>query len=179
MRLFVSIDPPAQIRLELAKWVPDNPGIRKTAPENIHLTLLFLGEMTREKGDEIFESLEKVSFTPFEITVRGLGAFPDKSNPSVIWAGTERSPELIRLQKRIKNRLTPFAKEEEKSFRPHLTLARVTKPALAGPDIFSDTPLPLTFGVSGFSLKKSVLRPSGAVHKVWKRFPSDKPTREV
>lgn len=179
MRLFVSIDPPARICLELAKWVPDNPGIRKTAPGNIHLTLLFLGEQTREKAEEICECLEEISFTPFEITVRELGAFPDKSNPSVIWAGADRNTELLKLQKSIEGLLSQFTKREEKPFRPHFTLARVTSPALIGTDIFSGSPVPLSFDVSGFSLKKSVLKPSGAEHEVWKKFPQGKPTREV
>lgn len=172
MRLFVCIEPPVQIRLQLAKWVSDIPGIRKTAPANIHLTLLFLGEQSGEKGDEICECLQKVSFSPFQITVKGTGAFPDKISPSVIWAGADRNPELLRFQKKIENQLSQFTKGDGQSFSPHFTLARVSDPvALAGTVFFSDTPEQLSFNVSGFSLKKSELRPSGAVHEVWKRFP--------
>ncbi|PWN07738.1 RNA 2',3'-cyclic phosphodiesterase [Rhodohalobacter mucosus] len=172
MRLFVSIDPPSQIRKQLAAWIPDNSGIKKTAPRNMHLTLLFLGEQSREKSHIICESLQKVRFRSFQMTVQEIGAFPDKRSPAVVWAGAEGTPELFNLQKKIENQLSLFTEPDLRPFRPHITLARVKNPArVTGEDIFSASPAPLSFNVSGFSLKNSVLESSGAVHRVLKKFP--------
>ena len=159
------------VRKELAGWLPDIPGIRKTPTDNIHLTLLFLGDRNREERKVISESLAGIYFEPFEITVNRTGAFPDKRRPSIIWAGSVKNPELIRLQKDIRDRLSRFAAGNNRSFKPHFTLAKVSElSALNEVNIFKKNHAAISFHVTEFSLKKSTLRPRGEGHSVVKNF---------
>jgi 2'-5' RNA ligase len=171
MRVFVSIDPPAGIRRKLAGWVPDSPAVRKTEPGQIHLTLLFLGEQSESSTQGIIDILGRVRFEPFYLTITGLGAFPDTSNPSVIWAGVAFSPELTRLQNEIEYRLSEYVPDEKRTFKPHITLARAENMSSERrKKIFSQKHESIAFSVNGFSLKNSVLRAAGAEHEVLKIF---------
>ena len=173
MRLFVSIDPPKEICQLLAERVPDIPGIRKVKTEQIHLTLLFLGEQSGDNIHRIREALDEIRFEPFEVTVNELGVFPDSGNPSVLWAGLEESSDLIRLQKEISDVLSKFTKSENeaRSYKPHITLARLKNiSATECREIISEPFDSITFRVTGFKLKKSVLRKSGAEHETLKVY---------
>ena len=102
--------------------------VRWVKPENIHLTLKFLGHITKEELERVKlitrEALNP--FMPFEVSISGLGAFPVIKHPRVIWAGIDKGKERLKeVASHIEESLAKigFAKEK-RTFSPHLTLGR-------------------------------------------------------
>jgi 2'-5' RNA ligase len=103
--------------------------VKWVKPENIHLTLKFLGHITIEELEKVKIATRETlkSFRPFEISVSGLGAFPRIKDPRVIWVGIDKGEEeLKKIASHLEGRLAliGFAKEK-REFSPHLTLGRV------------------------------------------------------
>lgn len=138
VRAFIAIDLPEEVikklRLvsrELQRKVSDVP-VRWVPPENIHLTLKFLGDVSVRNLDLLAKLLrvEAAERRPFEFSVGGLGAFPGTNNPRVIWVGVEAPDELRALQRGIETAAARLGyAEERRDFRPHLTLGRVSRNA--------------------------------------------------
>jgi len=172
MRLFVSIDLPKEVRQKLREWLPAYSGLRYTKEEQLHLTLLFLGECDGGQTALITERLRAIQFNPFQMVINGIGAFPNRKNPSVIWAGVKKSEELIHLQKQVSDSLSGFVGDREKhSFTPHITLARVTNRfRLKESDRLFEEEESIPLMVEYVSLKKSVLSTEGSTHTVLKTF---------
>lgn len=152
--------------LDFIKWV---------APEGIHLTLKFLGNITLEKVSKITEAMEQVviGVPPFSIIVKDVGGFPNLRQPRVIWVGIGGDiKKLMDLQQRIDVGLTPFGFiKEKRSFTPHLTLARLREGATSkdrqafGEKIIREAPqIYYEMTVEGINFMKSQLLPSGAVY---------------
>ncbi|UCC57841.1 MAG: RNA 2',3'-cyclic phosphodiesterase [Candidatus Bathyarchaeum sp.] len=101
--------------------------LKRVKPQNIHLTVRFLGNISPPIVDTIYEEMKQVSFSPFEIELRGLGAFPRLSRPRVIWAGIKKGAnELVNVFEQLEPRLRGLGfKPDTKGFSPHLTIARV------------------------------------------------------
>lgn len=103
-----------------------------TAPQNIHLTLHFLGDVTAEAIDKIAETFEAGIFghTAFTLDLVGLGCFPNMRRPRIIWVGiggnTESLVELHGHLGRLLNEATGFV-SETRPYAPHLTIGRVKK----------------------------------------------------
>ena len=101
---------------------------RLTRRENLHLTLVFLGEL-REAG-KVREAMEEIRTSPFPLEIRGLGRF-QRDGGDLYWAGIEPSLPLQNLYLELKNALAGKGiAVEDRPYRPHLTLARqaVEKP---------------------------------------------------
>lgn len=101
-------------------------------PENIHLTVKFLGNVDPQRVPVISAAAARVvkEFSPIQIEVGKTGVFPRPSRPQVLWVGiNDQSGALANLHKQLQNE---FAREgfpkEERAFRPHLTIARIRKP---------------------------------------------------
>lgn len=175
MRLFVSIDLPGKVREKLHSWLPDRPDLRYTKQEQLHLTLLFLGECEKQEVDLIVNKLETVQFAPFNLVIEGIGSFPGKNNPRVIWAGVNKHPELMNLQHQISSKLDTFTDDGgNRPYMPHITLARTKKsfdPQKRN-ELF-DPGEPKTVNIESFSLKKSVLSPQGSIHTILHMFKTD------
>lgn len=104
---------------EKIKWVD---------PENMHITLAFLGDTNEKVIPNISEKLIRMSldYFPFELVFRSVGVFKNMRDPRVIWIGTETNPVLQDLKMRIDNELSEYGFEKEtREFRPHLTLGRI------------------------------------------------------
>jgi len=181
MRAFIAIDLPGDIRARLrsgqAAFRSLSPDARWTQPEGIHLTLKFLGEVPDHKVSEVSESLKKLGpFESFAVRVRGFGFFPDSRRPRVFWVGIEESASLLRLAEQVERAMETigFAREQ-RSFHPHLTLARFkapqAQPALQAA-ISQDAEQDLgSIDVSEFFLFESKLSPHGAEYRKVERFP--------
>ncbi len=102
-------------------------------PENVHLTLKFLGDVKEDDLQELFDALaeEATGSGPFSLEVRGVGAFPNWRNPRVVWAGIgEGAEEAVGLAEMVEGVCVDLGYEAEgRVFRPHLTLGRVKRPA--------------------------------------------------
>ena len=122
MRLFIAIEISEEIKTGLTKVVAKlkdaGADVKWVRPEGMHLTIKFLGEVDENRKDKIISGLEQVSEkkSPFTVTFKGLGAFPDLKRPRVVWAGIEKGREELK----------DIAKElEVQKFSPHLTFGRV------------------------------------------------------
>lgn len=134
MRLFVAADLPDAVRARLGAAQRDLAAlpfeVRWTRPEGIHLTFTFLGEVPAEGVDGIRAALRSSGCrdrAPVALAARGVGVFPDRGRPRVVWAGVIGDLESAHGVKRaIDEALAPLGRApEERPFRPHLTLGRI------------------------------------------------------
>lgn len=133
MRLFVAIPLPADLAVEASAALPDIPALRRVRPEHLHITLAFLGAVADERLDDVIAATRTAAATqpPFTITLEGVGRFPESGEPRVIWMGIiqgarESTNLAAALRRALTERGLPF---DDKPFRPHVTLARVTQDA--------------------------------------------------
>ena len=121
-RLFVAIDLPEQVKEAVtgivhrgvagARWVP---------PEQLHLTLRFIGDCDERTFQEIRGGLSALKSAPFPLTIRGIGHFPPRGEPRVLWVGVEDSVELSTLQAKIEREIVSAGIEADKRrFSPHI-----------------------------------------------------------
>jgi 2'-5' RNA ligase len=102
--------------------------IKWVKPENLHLTLKFLGNTPDVLLPEIDKSLLNIvsSYEPFYIKICRTGVFPNRKYPRVIWVGVEDSEILVKLNRDIENSMKSLGyKKEDKDYKPHLTIGRV------------------------------------------------------
>lgn len=175
-RLFVALALPEAVRGALAALARPLPGVRWTRPEQLHLTLRFLGNVPVQIIDGVIARLAEVRVAPFVLPVEGIGTFPPNRPPRVVWVGTGSGhPRLFQLRQRLDDSLIAAGVQfEVRTFHPHATLARC--PEDAGPALshwlhghreFAAAP----FLVDAFELYASELQPAGAVHTLKRRFP--------
>jgi 2'-5' RNA ligase len=150
--------------------------LKLVEPENIHMTIRFLGDITLNMADKVFEEMKKVQFAPFNVRINGLGVFPDLSYPRVLWAGiTEGADQLKSVSSQLEPRLQSLGfTPDPKGFNPHLTIARVrsarNKAQLAE---FVTKNAKYDFGTvkaACMRLKRSELTPQGPVYSTLKEF---------
>ncbi|UCG36418.1 MAG: RNA 2',3'-cyclic phosphodiesterase [Candidatus Bathyarchaeota archaeon] len=144
--------------------------LKLVSPQNIHVTIRFLGNIPESMVDNIHAEMKKVSFGPFHAEIRRVGAFPALKRPRVVWAGLERGSEKMRD---VFNQLEPHIRKlrfnpDSKGFSPHLTIARVrtkrNEPALISClRTLSDYRFG-EFEVRCLKLKKSRLTPEGPIY---------------
>lgn len=126
LRLFVAIDFPDEVRARLAGLAGGIPGARWTEPENLHLTLRFIGEVPDDRLADIDAALAGIAAPAFELTLDGVGTFGSARSTRVLWAGVARSEPLAHLQAKVESALVRAGVPvEERRFTPHVTLARL------------------------------------------------------
>jgi len=125
MRTFVAVPVPEALRrkvsalgLEIAA-----PGINLVKPDNMHLTLRFIGEIPDAQLADVKKQLGKVKFSRFSCRVMGVGVFPNESFVRVVWAGCLSDGALEALAKDVAGALGGYGGDER--FSAHLTIARV------------------------------------------------------
>jgi 2'-5' RNA ligase len=144
MRLFVAAEPAAAVRTAAAgavqrlrerlQSVRAARGIRWVPPENMHLTVWFLGELSDARAAAVLDAMRPPLVTPaFELHVSGFGAFPPSGPPRVLWMGVTRGiEELARAHDEVGERLRPWGfLPEGRAFSAHLTIGRVKDPPTA------------------------------------------------
>ncbi len=169
MRIFVAVFPPPEVVKEAlaAARLPPDDRIRWTRPENVHLTLKFLGDVREELLDDIRAVLEEVcaSHAPFKVALAGLGAFPSARRARILWASVgEGSGRLRSLATGLDTGLTSSGFEHERRpYTPHLTLGRVR----GNPASLQLTPgsIDSKFMIGSIELVESMLTPEGSVYK--------------
>jgi RNA 2',3'-cyclic 3'-phosphodiesterase len=118
-----------QNRLKHAFEDSGRSSLRWVKPEHIHLTLVFLGEVRPEDGDKVIQVMsEAIQHDRFAIAFGGLGIFPPRGLPRVLWLGLQHGiREVVAVQQQVVERLGRVGvvgQERDRTFRPHLTLAR-------------------------------------------------------
>ena len=181
IRTFIALElPPAVIslfqevqqdlkRLKIrARWV---------RPENIHLTLKFLGDVNPDDIDKIGTAMAgaAIDCPPVTVSVRGIGVFPGIKRPRVIWVGLGGDTQsLLALQSRLEQNLAGAGfPKDKRSFKAHLTLGRIkhtANPAVIRRMLMDYARLSAEeFTFNQVILFKSDLKPSGAVYSKLKQ----------
>jgi len=175
IRSFVAFDINNELvlrRLSEAQNMLANTGadLNPVKPQNIHVTMRFLGNISLPMIDLIHEEMKQVSFTPFDIELRGLGAFPSLRYARVVWAGIRKgADELANIFNQLEPRLRRLGfKPDPKGFSPHLTIARIRTGRHKAELVKCVEDLAdYEFGIikaDYLRLKKSVLTPKGPIY---------------
>jgi RNA 2',3'-cyclic 3'-phosphodiesterase len=168
-RLFVCLELPKPVRQHLAELDPGLRGVRWLDPQQMHLTLAFLGNVAAEVQQTLAEKLRTISWKSFFLPLIGLGTFPSKGWPKIIWIGVGTGhPHLFQLQKRVQEAILAVGLEPDlRSFHPHVTLARCrdVSPQTIRPFLKSHADFDAgLIHVESFYLNSSQLTPTGSLY---------------
>ncbi len=132
LRLFVALELAAAQRKALAAIpaaLPMSPKrLRRVKEDNLHLTLCFLGDWPEGRLAALRSVLASVRTDAFLLHPRGLGIFPKRGPARVLWAGLKREEKLFDCQQAVAAALSTLGFAEQRSFAPHITLARFRQP---------------------------------------------------
>lgn len=148
--------------------------LKLVKPQNIHITMRFLGDIRLDVVEQISLEMEKIDFAPFEVKIQGVGAFPTHRYARIIWAGIKDESQILSsIFKQLEPLILQFGfKPDIKGFSPHSTIARVRTGRNKGELIrclkeFTD----FQFGILKLrclKLKRSVLTPRGPLYSTLK-----------
>jgi 2'-5' RNA ligase len=174
LRLFVGIAFPPELKLRLSLLCSGVPGAKWVDPGNFHLTLRFIGEIGEDIAADVDAGLSRLRAHRFALQIAGTGVFGG-DKPRSLWAGVERSSELVGLRDKVEQALIRVGlPPEPRKFAPHVTLARLRDPPLdklrdflAANARFRADPLP----VEGFSLIASFQTKAGSIYEDQAEYP--------
>lgn len=170
MRTFVAVEITDHLVLDSIRKMQTDLQIsaKPVGIQNMHFTLMFLGEITEDMAQKVQSQLKTIKFESFDISFEGVGAFPKPKFPRVVWVGTDKdgASKLVSLAKEVEERLVPLGFHSDKPFKPHVTIFRIKNRV---GDITSELARysATKFGVqqvSELKFKKSTLTPSGPVY---------------
>ncbi len=171
MRCFIAIDVESEKISNIVSELKKYSGIKAVEPQNIHITLKFLGEINEKTAEKIYNIMQELfnQTEKFEIYIKKLGAFPNERYPRVLWIGIEKNRDkIIDMQKKLDEKLSYLGFKKEKSYEPHITIARVkTSSGRKIVQSFLNKAKDLdigTYTVEEIKLKKSVLTREGPIY---------------
>jgi len=173
MRLFIAIQIPSDIKQSIyyvsSSLLKDK--VKIISPGNIHFTLQFLGEVDKNKMENIKNALSEVEFQPFNLEIKDIGFFPNKDCMKIVWLGVENPVKIISLTNKINQILLPLGFKPDKKFVPHLTIARV-KQKIDSEKLIENFKFKSfgSFSVSKFYLMQSVLTSQGPEYTIVGEF---------
>ena len=174
-RLFIAIDIPERIKDDIMATYSAIPGARWVEESQLHITLRFIGEAPGDIAGRIDAALRLVAASPFPLVMKGVGFFPPRKEPRILWVGLAESEELLRVQSRIERAVISAGIDpDERKFHPHITVARLNggSPAKAADYITSNSLfISEQFSVSSFQLYSSILNKQGAHHTIEASYP--------
>jgi RNA 2',3'-cyclic 3'-phosphodiesterase len=164
LRLFVGIDLPPELKLDLATLCGGLPGARWADAGNYHLTLRFIGEVDEGQASDIDIALARITAPRFAVALAGIGSFGGRQ----LFVGVERNDALFHLRDKVESALVRAGlAPETRRFAPHVTLARLKggndklEPYLRAHALYRPAP----FAVERFSLIASYLTKSGSIYE--------------
>ena len=131
----------------------------------IHFTLQFLGDISEDRCEEVKQELRKITFSQFDLSLKGVCVFPNLKNPRVVWIGTDEkgAGKLIEITNEIGMKLTSLGFQKDKKFKPHLTIFRI-KRKIDDISLNIKKHEEIEFGtqvITKIKLKRSILSPKG------------------
>ena len=175
-RLFVALQLPESLRQAVGELQFGLRNARWPSEDGLHLTLAFLGEVDGSAQRRIEDTLGAVTAPALRIALHGLGCFPPRGAPRVLWTGASPKAELTALARAVRRALERAGSTpERRKFTPHVTIARFRGPPspteleryLAAHSLFRTAET----DVASFHLFSSVLRASGARYTMEATFP--------
>jgi len=176
MGLFLGLPIPSELVLALTSLARaiELPKGRWTAPENMHLTLVFLGEVAEPTLPHIERELSELNFAPFPLKLTSLDTFP---LAGVLFAEIDPTRPLLQLQAKVAACMSRcgFA-PEDRPYHPHITLARFHGPLrLSQRQHAVPKPLQRSFTAETINLYHSKLTPTGSRYAILAQKKSTKP----
>ncbi|NJK77696.1 MAG: RNA 2',3'-cyclic phosphodiesterase [Nanoarchaeota archaeon] len=170
MRVFVAIEITSdKIINSILKFQSEiNINAKPIESHNLHFTLQFLGEISKDNVEKIMVSLNSIKFSKFIVNFTGIGVFPKLRSPRIVWIGTDEDGGklLTNIAKKVENALLPLGFSVDKPFKPHITVFRIkNKIEHIGKEL--DKFRFVNFGmqeITEFKLKQSVLSSKGPVY---------------
>jgi len=180
MRMFVAIDMSRDIIdrcMEVVSSLAEcGADLRTVRPENLHMTIKFLGEVREEDSVSVCKSIERVSgeFKPFRLSLSGLGQFGKRGSPKVVWAGVSTGSDAVYNISLALEKGMSHIRRDDKEPSPHLTLARVRSPRFSNKltetiKHLGDVKLG-ELEVKEIKLKQSFLEPGGPIYSDFRTF---------
>lgn len=173
MRIFIAVPLSESVKKQLQKLQVPADYVRWQSPEQMHITLKFLGELSDDEVSGLKQALTGISMTSFNLKVQQIGMFTRNDIPQVIWVGVAPDEQITQLYKAVEARCASLGFETDKRpFLPHITLGRV-KRNIQRKQVKNllDNTEPVSFSVDSFGIYKSELHPDGAIHTLLKKFP--------
>lgn len=129
VRLFFGLELPEELRRRIAALQAGIDRARFVAPEDLHVTLRFIGEVDRRALRDLADAARTVRFAPLEVTLAGAGHFESRGRVNAVWLGVAPDPALAALRDRLEAALAGagLVEAERRRFRPHVTVARLTR----------------------------------------------------
>jgi RNA 2',3'-cyclic 3'-phosphodiesterase len=168
-RLFVAIELPTSVTQLLLALDPKLRGVRWLAPEQMHLTLSFLGNVDMTAEEKLRKNLSAIKWSAFFLPITGLGTFPPRGRLKIVWIGVGAGhPHLFQLHKRVQDAALASGLEPDlRSWHPHITLARCRDVSVESLRPFLKKHAEFDAGmihVESFCLNSSVPGPVGSVY---------------
>ncbi len=173
MRTFIAIRIPENRSLaEPISLLKSEKKMKTYGPDGLHLTLCFIGEITEEESKGVVCALDKTAegLNSFEVSVKGMGTFPGRNGPRVLWIGADSHGVLEKLADDISDNLSERnISHDRKKFVPHITVGRsrdINGSELAGKISEENKDREFfVFKCDKVTVYRSVLKPEGPVYK--------------
>ncbi len=174
MRVFIALDVNEELRKISEESISklSNTGFKAnwTKPENVHITLFFLGEMNEEQVESMAHHLNKrmLGFPSFVISSKGIGYFKFKNVPRVIFIKLEATKAMQKMYLEMKSELDKhrFKYDDQGNFVPHITLGRMKESPVNWEELLQGVEIPETqLVVDSFTIYSSTLTPQGPIYK--------------
>lgn len=174
MRSFLAVDVDRRLSYKIQKIQKDliktDAPLKLVDPENLHFTFKFFGEITPAQTQKIINITEEKleNYQSFPLHIKGTGVFPHPGYMRVVWLGIEDSDKFSQLQKDLDQEFVKMGFKKERSYTPHLTIARVK--GTHNKEFLADTINKLQeieighMNVDKLVLKKSELTPVGPIY---------------
>ena len=182
-RLFVALQLPDPLKEAVAELQTGLRNARWLGEDSLHLTLAFIGEVDGSAQRRVEAALAGVTAPILRIELHGLGCFPPRGAPRVLWTGASPKEDLASLAQAVRRALVRAGlRPERRRFTPHVTIARFRRPPspaalqgfLGAHSLFRTD----RARVESFHLFSSTLRSSGAQYTIEATFPLAKASRE-
>ncbi len=174
MRVFIALDANDELRQISEESITklSNFGFKAnwTKPENVHITMFFLGEMNEKQVESMAHYLNKrtLGFPSFAISSRGIGYFKFKNVPRVIFIKLEATKAMQKMYLEMKSELDKhkFKYDDQGNFVPHITLGRMKESPSNWEKLIEEIEIPQThLVIDGFTIYSSTLTPQGPIYK--------------
>lgn len=131
MRLFIALPLASGIQQQIGRLQMGVPNARWVRPENMHVTLCFLGDVSEMRLDGLDHALRPIAASQFRFKISGIGHFGTRRKVHALWVGVDGGEALIRLHAKIDRAVRSIGLEpDSRKFQPHVTLARLREAPL-------------------------------------------------
>ena len=179
LRLFTGFTLPEDLCASLCRLQTGIRGARWIEPEDMHVTLVFIGDVDEGTAEDIHDGLCDIRAPGFQLNVSEIGHFARRDKVHALWAGVERHPALVHLHGKVETALRFAGLEpERRKYTPHITLARLKDVPLDRVGAFiqkRNVFSACAFEVDRFALFRSYLTKGGAHYDVIAEYPLDQP----